>query len=113
MPIPGERRIESRNARKELKELVRPRVKADEFTSLFEAKSKNLLSITTHDWMRVRQRTIGKLNRSMKVPPAFVPDSEPRKAGQRPMAPPSTTQRRGALRHLLVRAERYSARPGP
>jgi hypothetical protein len=66
--------------------LIRADIKPDEFASLFKAKSKNLLSITTHDRMGIGQRTIGKLNRLIsaleepgfrrqqpKVPPAFMP----------------------------------------
>ena len=63
IPIPRERRIESRDARKKRKELVRPHVKADEFASLFDAKSKYLFSIAAREGKTIGQRTVGKLDR--------------------------------------------------
>jgi len=69
--------------------LIRADIKPNEFASLFDAKSKNLLSITTHGSTSIGQRTIGKLNRLItaleepgfrrqqpKVPPAFMPSLE-------------------------------------
>src|SRR5215469_13539838 len=86
MPVPRERRVECRDSREERNELIRAGIKPDEFASLFDAKSKNLLSITTHSWTDVGQRTVGKLNRLIsaleepcfrrqqpEAPPAFMP----------------------------------------
>jgi hypothetical protein len=68
IPILREGRIESRDARKKGKELLRSHVKADEFASLFEAKSKDLFSIAALGGKRVGQRAIGKLNRLVNMP---------------------------------------------
>jgi hypothetical protein len=57
-----------RDARKKGKELVRSHVKADEFASLFEAKSKDLFSIAALGGKRVGQPAIGKLNRLVNMP---------------------------------------------
>jgi hypothetical protein len=43
--------------------LVRPHVKADEFASLFDAKSKYLFSIAAREGKTIGQRTVGKLDR--------------------------------------------------